>query len=260
MADNPIVGFTKDELTEMVRQILAEIPTSLPANGGNADTVDDYHVSEGIHASESTPPEYFTDVARIDHTNKRIESWNTRNIKVALADRATNADTVDGKHADDFIYPRAMLSDTDLNTILYPCSALIYGDCTNMPPVNSWGTLLCYSGGTGSHVQLWATATDNSIFMRHYDGVNWGSWKEISTTPIKAVEVGGTTDANGNFTIWKASDGKIPIYARMFGYYAFPFLSVAANDYYYYLGVCGTIAHEWIVNTAVSGTVYYIEI
>lgn len=37
MADDPIYGFKKDTLTEMVRQILAETPTSLPANGGNAD-------------------------------------------------------------------------------------------------------------------------------------------------------------------------------------------------------------------------------
>ena len=181
-------------------------------------------------------------------------------IPTSLPANGGNADTVDGKHAENFIYPRAMLSNVDLNTILYPCSALIYGDCTNIPPVESWGTLLCYSGGTGSHVQLWATATDSSMFKRHYDGVKWSDWKEISTTPIKSVEVGGTTDAYGNFTIWKASDGKIPIYAKIFGYYVFPFLSVKANEYYYYLGICQTASHEWVADTAVSGTVYYIEI
>lgn len=181
-------------------------------------------------------------------------------IPTSLPANGGNADTVDGKHAENFIYPRAMLSNVDLNTILYPCSALIYGDCTNIPPVESWGTLLCYSGGTGSHVQLWASATDSSMFKRHCDGVKWSDWKEISTTPIKSVEVGGTTDINGNFTIWKASDGKIPIYAKIFAYYVFPFLSVANNEYYYYLGICDTTSHEWVANTAVSGTVYYIEI
>lgn len=39
MADDSIYGFNRDNLTEMVRQILTEIPSSLPANGGNADTV-----------------------------------------------------------------------------------------------------------------------------------------------------------------------------------------------------------------------------
>ena len=37
--DEKILGIKKSELTELVRQILAEMPTSLPANGGNADTL-----------------------------------------------------------------------------------------------------------------------------------------------------------------------------------------------------------------------------
>ena len=181
-------------------------------------------------------------------------------MPASLPANGGNADTVDGMHANDFIYPRAMPSNVDLNTILYPCSALIYGDCTNMPPVESWGTLLCYSGGTGSHVQLWVSALDSVMYKRHYDGVRWSDWKEISTTPIRSVEVGGTTDANGNFTIWKASDRKIPIYAKITGYYVSPFLIFTADDYYYYLGLCDAVSHEWVTNTAVSGTVYYIEI
>ena len=55
MADKPIVGFTRDELTEMVRQILAEIPSSLPANGGNADYADNAGNADkldGKHASD----------------------------------------------------------------------------------------------------------------------------------------------------------------------------------------------------------------
>ena len=121
-------------------------------------------------------------------------------IPTSLPANGGNADTVDGKHAENFIYPRAMLSNVDLNTILYPCSALIYGDCTNMPPVESWGTLLCYSGGTGSHVQLWATATDSSMFKRHYDGVKWSDWKEISTTPIKTDTI--TSNSDGTGYVW----------------------------------------------------------
>ena len=181
-------------------------------------------------------------------------------VNVNYAANAGNADTVDGLHADKFIYPRNYMNNVDLDTILYPCSALAQNDCTNIPPTGSWGTLLCYSGGTGSHVQLWVNALDSAMYKRHYDGARWSEWKEISTTPIKSVEVGGTTDANGNFMIWKASDGKIPIYAKIFGYYVFPFLSISANDYYYYLGICGATSHEWVADTAVSGTVYYIEI
>lgn len=120
-----------------------------------------------------------------------------------------NADTVDGKHAEDFIYPRAMLSNIDLNTILYPCSALIYGDCTNIPPVSSWGTLLCYSGGTGSHVQLWVSYVNDSMFIRHYDGNNWGNWKEISTTPIKSTGwITTPTNVNGEIYLPEGNSRK----------------------------------------------------
>ena len=127
-------------------------------------------------------------------------------IPASLPANGGNADTVDGKHAENFIYPRAMLSNVDLNTILYPCSALIYGDCTNIPPVESWGTLLCYSGGTGSHVQLWVSATDSSTFIRHYDGNNWGNWKEISTTPIKSTGwITTPTDVYGTIVLPNSS-------------------------------------------------------
>lgn len=51
-------------------------------------------------------------------------------IPDSLPANGGNADTVDGMHANDFIYPRAMLSKIDLNTIFYPCSALILADCT----------------------------------------------------------------------------------------------------------------------------------
>ena len=132
-------------------------------------------------------------------------------IPTSLPANGGNADTVDGKHAENFIYPRAMLSNVDLNTILYPCSALIYGDCTNIPPVESWGTLLCYSGGTGSHVQLWATATDSSMFKRHYDGVKWSDWEEISTTPIKKISFPSVATNVGGGGVLFFSDFGTPI-------------------------------------------------
>ena len=48
-----IIGMHKSELVELLRQALAEIPTTLPANGGNADTVDDKHASD--FAASSNP-------------------------------------------------------------------------------------------------------------------------------------------------------------------------------------------------------------
>lgn len=82
---------------------ITDFPTSLPANGGNSDTVDGYHVADGNYSDiGSVPPVYFTDIARINHDKKTIERWDTGNLGVAFANSATNADTVDGKHASDF--------------------------------------------------------------------------------------------------------------------------------------------------------------
>ena len=63
MADTEkIIAMTRSELVELVRQILAEIPdvtgyakttdipSSLPANGGNADTIDHLHIWKGTQA------------------------------------------------------------------------------------------------------------------------------------------------------------------------------------------------------------------
>ena len=69
----------------------------------DADTVDGYHVADGNYSDiGSVPPVYFTDIARINHDKKTIERWDTGNLGVAFANSATNADTVDGKHASDF--------------------------------------------------------------------------------------------------------------------------------------------------------------
>ena len=175
-------------------------------------------------------------------------------IPTSLPANGGNADTVDGMHANDFIYPRAMLSNVDLNTILYPCSALIYNDCINMPPVNSWGTLLCYSGGTGSHVQLWVAAADSIMYKRHYDGTRWSDWKEISTTPIKSTgRITSPTDQYGTIILPNSSTRRY-LSITVVGCYAEMFL---ANDEYNVHIMNGN--YEKIINTPVTYIALYIE-
>ena len=97
-------AYTKTESDAKYAQ-KTDIPSSLPANGGNADTVDGYHVDNLIHASESIPPEYITEFLRINDDTKSIERWSTSNLRVAFANnaaKAENADTVDGLHANNF--------------------------------------------------------------------------------------------------------------------------------------------------------------
>ena len=71
-----------------------EIPTTLPANGGNSDTVDGYHASGLLTA--------------LSNSNKGISitvggtTKSVSNISVNYASSAGNADTVDGEHASAF--------------------------------------------------------------------------------------------------------------------------------------------------------------
>lgn len=77
------------------------LPKSLPANGGNADTVNGVHFhpndSSGV---KNTDVPYFYAFNGGDDHNCYVK--NTSEITVKHAYEAGNADTVDGKHASDF--------------------------------------------------------------------------------------------------------------------------------------------------------------
>lgn len=74
--------------------LTSQIPTTLPANGGNSDTVDGYHASGLLTAlSNSNNGISIT----VGGTTKSIS-----NISVNHASSAGNADTVDGEHASAF--------------------------------------------------------------------------------------------------------------------------------------------------------------
>lgn len=207
---------------------LADIPTTLPANGGNADTLDGKHASdfalstnptiEGeIHLARSgnatTSSTLFAweDTVRIRNTDTDAENTTYTDLVItpngiyteAIQDGAYisrtkindngNADTLDGKHASDFIYARGILESIDLDDIKYPCSALAL-NCVNSPS-DQWGTLLVYAGGTGSIVQIYIpTANDGTptvMYFRHYGGTGWTTWRNTAD--------GGNAETVGGF-------------------------------------------------------------
>lgn len=250
-------------------------------NGGNADTVDEYHIDNLIHVSESFPPEYITEFLRINDDTKSIERWSTGNLKVAFANNAAkaknaeNADTVDGLHANDFIQiVNFGESETDTKTAIgQPGKTAIYR-CTKWTDyptefIDSQGTLIAVnyngSGAVGTD-WIWCTQiivnprSGNKMFIRYIDTTSVSDWKEISTTPIKSTDIFGTTDQYSNLLLWKVTDARKPILVTMNGYYAIPFLTADNNYFYYYAGLINCATHEYIPNTAVSGTVYYIEV
>lgn len=70
----------------------ADIPTSLPANGGNADTVDGKHASDFANANHSHN--------KADIGLGNVDNTADANKNVNYANGAGNADTVDGLHVD----------------------------------------------------------------------------------------------------------------------------------------------------------------
>lgn len=194
-----------------------DIPSSLPANGGNADTVDGYHVDNLIHASESIPPEYITEFLRINKDTKSIERWNTSNLQVAFANnaaKAKNADTLNGMSAEAI---RSMSKNVDSGT---SASSLLAdgsycGTWSDTPSglTDTQGTLIVSNYNTNGAPSPWSHRT---FYSPHYNiiwhGVtvnyNWLGWKEISTTPIKKISFPSVaTNAGGGGSLFSADFG-----------------------------------------------------
>lgn len=138
------------------------------------------------------------------------------------------------------------------------CAAL---DCENAPNP-FWSTILTTgsSGATKYKTQIafpWAFgAGENRIRYRCENNGEWGSWQEISTTPIKSTTFSGTTDAYSNIALWAKSENKIPILFECKDKNATVFYGKSGNFYAY---VTDNL-HQNVVETAVSGTVWYVEV
>lgn len=89
------VGGSATDLVTLSWDNIANKPTSLPANGGNADTVDSQHFS---YSNDSNSPTYLW------ATNNNGSSFLAArgSISVNYANSAGNADTIDGYHASSF--------------------------------------------------------------------------------------------------------------------------------------------------------------
>lgn len=192
-------------------------------------------------------------------------------IPTTLPANGGNADTLGGKSADDFVQIIEFgTSQTDTKTAVGTSTKTIIYHCVNWTdyPAESpdgQGIIIAvnYSGaGIAGTDMMWLTqffiSARTGVVYRRYIGVtNVGSWKEFSTTPIKSTEIFGTTDQYGNLMLWKVTDARKPILVTMSGFYTIPFLNNSSD--YFYIGLINCATHEYIPNTAVSGTVYYFD-
>ena len=193
-----IDAYTKTESDAKYAQ-KTDIPTSLPANGGNADTVDGYHVDNLIHESASSPPKYITEFLRINDDTKSIERWSTNNLRVEFANnavKAENADTVDGLHAEKFMrYEPDKSIVTSINDMTTVGTYGVYTVTPDFPTgYGDWGLLEVQAYGSICYQII---KFESGIIINRAKTVNqteWTKWKEISTTPIKSAEFGMTTN------------------------------------------------------------------
>ena len=242
------------------------------ADGGNADTVDGYHVDNLIHASGSIPPEYITEFLRINADTKSIERWNTGNLKVAFANnaaKAENADTVDGLHANDFSQIVDFGgSETDTKTAIgKPGKTAIYrcSNWTDYPAefIDGQGILIAvnYNGsGTVGTDFIWCTQIivnprqGNRIYVRYIDSTSVLDWKEISATPIKSTgQIISPTDQYGTIILPNSSTRR---YLSITAVGCYAEMLLFNNEYVVHIKNGN---YEAIINAPVTYIAFYIE-
>ena len=194
-------GYTKSESDARYAQ-KSDIPSSLPANGGNADTVGGVGIANLRQITQT-----------VINTLPAVPSGED--------DFLVNCDTSDTS----FPYWYGYLS-------------------------------IRYGSYTGEYVAIFrTTGNDDKVYYNTYLTNHWSGWQEISTTPIKSTTFSGTTDAYSNISLWAKSENKIPILFECEEKNAAIFYG---NNGYFYAYVTDNL-HQNVNETAVSGTVYYIE-
>ena len=178
-------------------------------------------------------------------------------IPKALPANGGNADTVGGVG----IINLRQITQTVINTLPAVPSGeddfLVNCDTSDTTFPYWYGYLsIRYGSYTGEYVAIFrTTGNDNKVYYNTYLTNHWSGWQEISTTPIKSTTFSGTTDAYSNISLWAKSENKIPILFECEEKNAAIFYG---NNGYFYAYVTDNL-HQNVNETAVSGTVYYIE-
>jgi len=199
-----------------------QIPTSLPANGGNADTLDNKHASDFVQAltMNNVAENYVLIPDNVD-----IAEWLTENAKIG-------------------------------NTYIRNESNV---GQTNIPGGLDFWTYITYDGNRYlARVLLTSTSTVDFLldYIQYPQGASIKGWKEISTTPIKSMTVSGTTNSYSDLALFTMSSGKIPIFIACDDVYCIPCSSTTGAYYAHMIP-----AHaDSMVNVVIdSATVYYIQ-
>ena len=187
--------------------LTSQIPTTLPANGGNADKLDGYHAN-GLLTALSNSDKGIS--ITVGGTTKSIS-----NISVNYASSAGNADTVDGYHESSFLRYRGGYEDasvtkdgvgvygwahtnTGYNNFHEP-----YGDIINIQGFSTWRTR--FDIGTSGRIRIvhginTTTATEVGYLAYLHDNVASAS-KLATARSIWGQSFDGTGNVNGTIYI-----------------------------------------------------------
>lgn len=182
--------------------LTSQIPTTLPANGGNADTVDGYHANGLLTAlSNSNNGISIT----VGGTTKSVS-----NISVNHASSAGNADTVDGYHASHLLVKRGRLGayNIDKETTFGTRDIQPESEVTisGKRPFNGWGTLLVIGSIDGASNHQLAFTGDNRMFIRcAYGTSNNYNTKDWATVALTSDNVASATKLATARSIWGQS-------------------------------------------------------
>ena len=194
-------------------------------------------------------------------------------FEILSIENGGNADTVDGKHASDFVSSSTtqqvsnsrvelpnnvnvaewLVQNAKIGTQYFRTDGAV--GQTNLPGgLNTW-MWFTYDGNR-HFARAWTSAAGTTEFILNYvNGI--GGWKEISCTPIKSTTFSGTTNEYGN-VVFTAVGSKIPLFAECSPYCGIP---LRFNDNYWIHCINPITNNNSVAaNTAVTGTVYYVEI
>lgn len=210
-------GHSYNDLTD--KPTIPTVPSSLPANGGNSDTVDGKHAADfaaanhahsGYASASHTHSEYaasnhtHTGYAATGHThsyNDLSDKPTIPSIPASLPANGGNADTVDGKHASAFAaaeHVHGTTPVTEANTDLDNYSiAGVYSFAVAYQPVNrpsgtsnGWLVVVPWTSNptTQTVKQFWLrhggiNTTDHEVYTRTKIGdYGWSSWAKVITS------------------------------------------------------------------------------
>lgn len=215
-------------LKAVLEVIKGKMPTSLPANGGNADYAAVARDAQLFNGKPSDNYVQFRGVIQVDDMS------------------AVPADVYE------------YVNDSTYKVAYEVAISPLVSEFVGLPHI--WWLIKYYVYGYGNGFSCqtaFPVGFGGVPYIRYSQEGVWSDWKEISTTPIKSTTFSGTTNEYGN-VVFTAVGNKIPVFAECSPYCGIP---LRFNDNYWIHCIDPiTNSNSIAANTAVTGTVYYVEI